>query len=69
MAIAGIGAGLIGAVAVTRVLSSLLFGMNAHDPVTFIAVACALLTVAAIACCVPAFRATRVDPVVALACE
>jgi putative ABC transport system permease protein len=66
MAMAGIGAGLIGAVGVSRALASLLFGMQARDPATFAVVAAILTVVAVAACCVPAWRATRVDPVVAL---
>jgi ABC-type antimicrobial peptide transport system permease subunit len=62
----GVGLGLIGAVGLTRVLDTLLFGVSPTDPVTFAAVAITLAAVAALACYIPARRATRVDTVVAL---
>jgi putative ABC transport system permease protein len=65
-AIFGLAAGLIGAVGLSRFLQSLLFGVSPTDPVTLVLVALALLTVAAIACFVPARRATKVDALVAL---
>jgi predicted permease len=66
LAAAGVVAGLIGAAALTRVMSSLLFGVSATDAVTFSLVAALLLAIAMIATYVPARRATRVDPMVAL---
>jgi len=68
MELAGIGivAGLVGAAALTRVMASLLFGVSARDAVTFGAVALVLAAVALLATYVPALRATRVDPLVAL---
>jgi putative ABC transport system permease protein len=66
MAAIGIAAGTLGALAVTRVLSSFLFGVTEHDPVTFAAVAGISVLVAVAACAIPALRATRVDPMVAL---
>jgi putative ABC transport system permease protein len=63
---AGLGMGIAGALAVTRVLDSLLFGVSASDPLTFAAVSAALLTVLLLAAYLPARRATRVDPIVAL---
>jgi predicted permease len=59
---AGIALGLVGALALTRLLQSLLFGVTAHDPVAFVANAALLLAVAAVACALPALRAARVDP-------
>ena len=65
-ALAGIVAGLIGAAFYTKLLSGLLFGIGAGDPLTFVSVPLVLLTVAAIACLIPAVRATRIDPTLAL---
>jgi putative ABC transport system permease protein len=66
---AGIALGLAGGLAVTRVISSLLFGVGARDPVTFAAVAALLAFVALLACLAPARRAMKVDPMVALRYE
>jgi putative ABC transport system permease protein len=62
----GVIAGLAGAFALTRVIANLLFGVGASDPVTFIALSLMLITVAFIACYLPARRAARLDPVTAL---
>ena len=65
----GTAVGLAAAFGVTRVMSSLLFGVSAADPITFVLIPLLLLAVAAWACYVPARRATRVDPIIALRCE
>jgi putative ABC transport system permease protein len=65
----GIVAGLIGALAATRLLAGLLFGIGPADPATFVATAAALAIVAALASLLPALRAVRVDPIVTLRSE
>lgn len=69
LALIGVIVGLAGALALTRVMSSLLFGVTERDPITFVAVAALLIVVAFISCFVPAHRATRIDPLIALRCE
>ncbi len=65
----GLGAGLVGAACLTRFIASLLFGVSAYDPLTFIAIALLIAAVASLACLIPARRATKVDPLVALRAE
>ena len=69
LAFIGIGLGLVGAFALTRLMSSLLFGVQPTDTATFVIVSLSLLVTALIACYLPARKATKVDPLVALRYE
>jgi putative ABC transport system permease protein len=69
LSVIGIALGLLGALALTSLLQSLLFGISATDPLTFVVIALLLLSVALSACWFPARRAMRVDPLVALRYE
>jgi ABC-type antimicrobial peptide transport system permease subunit len=65
----GVGIGLAGALALTRMMTTLLFGVTPTDALTYTTVGLGLIVVALIACCIPARRATKVDPLVALRFE
>jgi putative ABC transport system permease protein len=62
----GLAVGLAGAVTLTRFVRTMLFDVSASDPITFGTISALLAAVAFVACCVPARRATRVDPLAAL---
>jgi putative ABC transport system permease protein len=69
LALVGVGLGLGFAFALTRLMSTFLFGVSATDPQTFVLISIVLVAVALLASYIPARRATRVDPMVALRCE
>ncbi|HWS90015.1 MAG TPA: ABC transporter permease [Pyrinomonadaceae bacterium] len=69
LALLGVGMGLLAALVSTRLMSGLLYGVSSNDPLTLLAVAALLVLVAFLACLLPAYRATRVDPMTALKYE
>ena len=69
MALLGVVIGLAAALALTRLMASQLFGVTPHDPLTYASVGLLLIIVALLACYLPARRAVRVDPLIALRCE
>lgn len=69
LALVGVGIGLIASFALTRLMKGLVFSVSVTDPVTFVAIAALMSVIALLACLIPARRATKVDPLIALRCE
>jgi putative ABC transport system permease protein len=69
LAMIGVAVGLVASYALTRLMKTLLFGVSATDPLTFTVIALSLGLIALMACWIPARRAAKVDPMIALRCE
>jgi putative ABC transport system permease protein len=69
LALIGVALGLAGAFGLTRLMTTLLFGVSATDPITFVAISLLLTTVASVASFIPARKAMKVDPMIALRYE
>jgi predicted permease len=69
LALTGVAIGIVVALGATRLISSMIFGVKSYDPITFLAVAAVLVIVALLACYIPARRAMKVDPMIALRYE
>jgi ABC-type antimicrobial peptide transport system permease subunit len=69
MTITGVAIGLLAAFGLTRLMTKMLFGVSATDPATFVLISLLLMFVALLACYVPARKATKVDPLIALRSE
>ena len=69
LAVIGVVIGVLSALTLTRFIGSMMFGITPTDPATYALITCLLVAVAMLACYLPARRATKVDPMVALRCD